>query len=96
MIDACLSYESAKRGTAQALTLHKGLATGRDFILQHLVIPAEYEAALKENEWLRAQLNSSTEGASSCVATNSTTATIVKVKSHTTPHSNFNFALSLS
>ena len=91
MIDPCLSYESAKRGTAQALTLHKGLATGRDFILQHLVTPAEYEAALKENEWLRTQLNSSTEGASNCAST--TTATAVKVKTHSTPHSQFNFTL---
>ena len=84
-------YDSEKRGTAQALTLHKGLATGRDFILQHLVTPAEYGAPLPEVERLRAQPNSSTEGASNCAST-TTTATI-KVKTHTTPNSKFNFAL---
>ena len=95
-IDSCLSYESTKRGTAYTLTLHKGLATGREFVLQHLVTPAEYEAALKANEWHPAQLNSSTEGASNCASTTTTTATTIKVKTHTTPHSHFNCTLSLS
>ena len=93
VIDACLSYESEKRGTAQGLTLHNGLATGKEFVLQHLLTPAEYEATLKANEWHPAQLNSSTEGPSNCA---SITLTTVKVKTHITPRSHFNCTLSLS
>ena len=54
VIDMCLAYDPTKRPSAQALTLHKGLETGREFVLQHLVTPAEYDAALKENERLQA------------------------------------------
>ena len=50
MIDACLSYESATRGIAQGLTLHKGLATGKEFVLPRLPNPIEYESALQELE----------------------------------------------
>ena len=85
-IDMCLAYDPTKRPSAQDLTLHKGLATGREFGLQHLVTPAEHDAALNEIERLRTLLNPSTEGASSYAATNSITTTI-KVKTHPTPHS---------
>ena len=83
VIDLFLAYDPTKRPSAQTLTLHKGLATGREFVLQHLVTPTEHEAALQEIERLRALLNPSMEGESSSTATNST----IKVKTHPTPHS---------
>ena len=61
VLDMCLSYDSKNRPSAQALTLHNGLATCRVFVLQHLLNPGEYESAIQEIERLPAQLTSSSE-----------------------------------
>ena len=54
VLDICLAYESAKRGTGQALSQNKGLATGREFVLQRLPNPSEYLTTLHELEGLMA------------------------------------------
>ena len=41
VLNLSLAYESSKRATAQALSQHKGLAMGREFVLQRLPNPAE-------------------------------------------------------
>ena len=44
VLNLSVPYESSKRATALALSQHKGLATGREFVLPRLPNPAEYEA----------------------------------------------------
>ena len=80
----CLAYDPKQRPSAQARTLLRGLPTGREIVIQHLASPVEYEAALLDFEGLLAQLNSATEGASSCGADTTTT---IKVKTQSTLHS---------
>ena len=59
VLDMCMAYESAKRGTAETLSPHKSLARGRDFVLQRLTNRSKYETTLQELEGFRAQLYSS-------------------------------------
>ena len=75
ILNICLAYESA-----QTLSQQKGLATGREFVLQRLLNPREYEASLQKSEGLMAQVNSSGEDAATAGAT-STSTTTVKVSS---------------
>ena len=79
----CLAYDSTKRPSVENLSLHNGRSTWREFFLQRLPKPGEYESALHEIERLRALLNSS-----ACDTTTTTSNTItIKVLIHPTAHS---------
>ena len=75
----CLAYDSTKMPSAYTITLHKGLATGRAFVLQRLPHPCEYESALQELERLLTQLNLAANGAFVCGTTTTTTSTTINV-----------------
>ena len=70
VLEICLTYESTKSATAHPLSQHKGLATGRECVLQRLPNANEYETTLQELEGLRTQLFSAREdGAAATSAT---------------------------
>ena len=65
---------SQQRGGLHRLSQHKSLAMGREFVVQRLPNPSEYETTLQELEGLRAQLFSAREEAD--------TTTTIRVPAH--------------